>query len=156
MRLIKEENSIWNIEKETIVAEAGEGTFDNSNSELGTLLNQEWWKLIDDNERLIGFGWVDYENDDFEISVAVTKEYQGLGLGSFILVELEHIAKEKGFNETVAIVKESNQESDKMIKWLYKKGYVAYWPGIKGIESKSQEFATNIVKKVDLTLTKQI
>ncbi|GAA0337262.1 hypothetical protein GCM10008967_29430 [Bacillus carboniphilus] len=106
MEIIKEEHSIWDTEKEIIFAEVADGTFDNLNNlELGLQLNQEWWKLIDENEKVLGFGWVNYENDDFEISLVVDTNHQGEGLGSFIIEKLEAIALEKGFNKIVAIVK---------------------------------------------------
>jgi GNAT superfamily N-acetyltransferase len=157
MDLIKEEHSVWDTEKEIIFAEVSDGTFDNLNNlELGSQLNQEWWKLIDDNERVLGFGWINYENGDFEISLVVDTNHQGEGLGSFIIEKLEAIALEKGFNEVVAIVKKTNPNSEEMIDWLYKKSYVAYWLGLEGFEPKSQEFAINVVKKTDIKLIKNI
>jgi GNAT superfamily N-acetyltransferase len=157
MELIKEEHSIWNTEKEAIFAMVAEGTFDNLNNlELGTQLKQDWWKLIGDNERVLGFGWVSYKNDDFEISLVVDTNHQGEGLGSSIIEQLEAIALEKGFDETVAVVKKTNPNSKDMIDWLYKKNYIAYWLGVEGFEPKSQEFATNVAKKTDIKLIKKI
>ncbi|MFE4354013.1 GNAT family N-acetyltransferase [Peribacillus butanolivorans] len=156
MKLIKEENPIWDIEKENIVGKVEGGTFNLDNLEVGTQLHQEWWKLIDDNDRVLGFGWINYENGDFEISLAVHKDYQGSGSGSIIIEGLESIAKEKGFNKTVAIVKKTNPNSLKMIKWLYQKKYMAYWMGLEGMEPKSQEFAINIVQKMDIELIKEL
>jgi GNAT superfamily N-acetyltransferase len=124
--------------------------------ELGKILHHEWWKLINNDERALGFGWVNYENDEFEISLVVDSNYQGLGLGSFIMENLETLALEKGFFETVARVKESNPNSEEMIVWLYKKNYVNYWVGMNGFEPKSLEFASRIVKKQDVKLIKKI
>ncbi|WP_158231574.1 GNAT family N-acetyltransferase [Sporosarcina sp. P18a] len=158
MELLKEEvHSIWDTEKENIFAEIAEGTFEDlSNLELGTPLYQEWWKLIDENGRILGYGWVSYRNDDFEISLVVDTKHQGVGLGSFIMDKLEAIAVEKGFNEIVAIVKNTNPNSEVMIKWLFKKGYVPYWLGFEGLEPKSQEFAISGVKKSDIRLIKKL
>lgn len=156
MELINEKNALWDHEKERIVGEAKEGTFDMGDLKYGETLFQEWWKLIDEHKRIIGFGWVYKEEDDFEISVAVDKEHQGNGAGSFILGELEGIAKQLGFHQVIGIIKSTNQEATEVIEWLYRNGYVAYWPGFQGSEPKNQHVAFNIVKKCDLTLTKNI
>ncbi|WP_339243074.1 GNAT family N-acetyltransferase [Paenibacillus sp. FSL F4-0243] len=156
MYLVKEENPIWDNEKENIVGNVEVGTFNLENVVVGEELCQEWFKLIDDNVGVLGFGWIDYNNNNFEISVAVHKDYQGSGSGSIIIEELERIAKEKGFNEVRGIVKSSNPNAVKMIEWLYRKNYKAYWMGLQRMEPKSQEFAINAVRKLDIELIKEL
>ena len=156
MKLIKDGESIWDIAKETIIGKVEEGTFEFYNLELGSKLNQEWWKLVDDNERVLGFGWINYAHDEFEISLAVDEDSRGDGLGSFIVEEFERIAKEKGFNETLAIIKHSNHNSLKMVEWFYQKGYAVYVCGLEGMKPISVEFATNMVKRMDVHLIKTI
>jgi GNAT superfamily N-acetyltransferase len=155
MKLIKDEK-FWDIEKETIFDKIEKGTFEFCNLEIGITLDQDWWKLVDYNERVLGFGWINYEQGDFEISLAVNEDSKGIGLGSFIVKELERIAKEQGFNETVAIIKQSNPNSSKIVEWFYKKGYAVYIPGLEGMERKTEELATNMVKRMDVHLIKTI
>lgn len=156
MKLIKDEKLIWDIEKETIFEKIEKGTFEFCNLEIGSKLEQGWWKLVDENERVLGFGWINYKNDDFEISLAVNEDSRGTGFGSFIVKELEGIAKEQGFNETAAIIKQSNPNSSKMVEWFYQKDYAVFLPGLGGMERKTEELATSMVKRMDVHLIKTI
>ncbi|MEH7515107.1 GNAT family N-acetyltransferase [Gottfriedia acidiceleris] len=156
MKLIKYEKSVWDIEKEIIFGKVEEGIFEFYNLELGNELNQEWWKLVGDNEEILGFGWINYKHGDFEFSLVVNQESRGYGIGSFIVEELERIAREKNFKEVLAIIKQSNPNSLKTMKWFYEKGYTGYVNGFEGREMKTREVAAKMVKKMDVHLIKQI
>ncbi|WP_378152640.1 GNAT family N-acetyltransferase [Chungangia koreensis] len=153
MKLIKDENPMWDDNKKTIVEE---GPFNLKNPEIGSPLEEEWWKLIDMDQNVLGYGWITMENNDFEISVAIHKNHQELGLGTYILGELEQIAKNRGFKATVSVVRKKNDNSESIINWLCRKNYISHWLGIKGMEPKSKEFAINVVKKSDITLIKNL
>ena len=135
LHLIKEDNPIWNLEKNRIFTSIDQGTFEYNLKELGLgiALEHEWWKLVE-NKKVLGFGWINYTNDDFEISFVVYDDYTGKGLGSFIINELEKLGESKGYRKILAIVKETNPNSEKIIEYLYRKGYSFY---IDGIDQKN-------------------
>lgn len=149
---------MWNSEKKNIFSSIERGTFelDLDTLELGTTLENEWWKLIYD-ETVIGFGWINYISDDFEISFVVSEEFSGKGFGSFIISELEKLAKEDGFTQTLAIVKQTNPNSAKIIKYLYQRNYSFY---IKGFDKENikqpMQSAIHMVGIADVHLSKII
>lgn len=156
MRLIKEENSMWDSEKKAIFENIETGTFDLNEFKLGNRLGNEWWRIVNEDDDVLGFGWINYEDQDFEVSIAINSHSRGEGLGSFVLDKFEQIAKEKKYEQIVAIVKKTNPNSSMMIEWLYKKNYAYYFPELGGEIKKTAEFATSIVKKMDIHLKKNI
>jgi len=76
-----------------------------------------------ESERIIGAGryLLNRSTNEAEFALLVRDEYQGMGIGSFMLSHLMRIAKSKGVEAFVAFVHPRNQP---MIRFLHKTGKV--------------------------------
>ncbi|MFX1261138.1 MAG: GNAT family N-acetyltransferase [Promethearchaeota archaeon] len=74
-------------------------------------------------ERIIGAGryLLNRSTNEAEFALLVRDEYQGIGIGSFMLTHLMRIAKSKGVDAFVAFVHPKNQP---MIRFLHKTGKI--------------------------------
>lgn len=157
MQFIQDTEAKWNDEKKVIFDEVESGTFDFYEVALNAPLPFEWWKIIDDNGITMGFGWINFEENDFEISFVVKNEFRKNSVGSIIVKELEELAIQRGVSHVLAIVKSSNPNSSKMIKWLYERDYFYYFPEIYGkMEMKSLDFTIRMAQKSDVHLMKEV
>lgn len=116
----------WNGDIKGILESIEKDVIDISELQENQELHQEWWKLSDDNDETIGFGWIDTSNGDVEISLVIKKEYRqnkDIGAGSFILSLLEKKVLDNGYERVCVRVKWTNPNRDKVIEWFYNKGY---------------------------------
>ncbi|MHA2386098.1 MAG: N-acetyltransferase family protein, partial [Candidatus Thorarchaeota archaeon] len=76
-----------------------------------------------ESERIIGAGryLLNRSTNEAEFALLVRDEYQGMGIGSFMLSHLMRIAKSKGVDAFVAFVHPKNQP---MIRFLHKTGKI--------------------------------
>lgn len=67
-----------------------------------------------DEKKIIGYLYLDNREDVPEISIAISKEYNGKGYGRQAVNEGVRISKERGYKRIVARVREDNISSFKM------------------------------------------
>lgn len=149
---IKEEKPLWDRNKIKIIG-SNIGCFVISDIQEGDKLEGKWFKLTDKYGQIVGYGWIDIIGGEAEISVAVDKKYKGNGYGTQIINNLYTEIKKLGFDEVIAVVREENSNAEDVIRWVYKNGYIAEWPGLGNL---TIERACSLVKKANITLKKRI
>lgn len=151
MKFIKEENPIWNEEKNINIGKEYR-SFNNLPNELGIKLSNTWLKLVEDNNELIGYGWIDYKNDEAEISVYVKENKRGKGNARNIIKCLEdEIHKKENINTIIAIIKKENENKFKILKLLLNNNFEHI------IETYNYETMVQVLEKgYDVDLYKSI
>jgi len=64
----------------------------------GAPIADEWWRVTDDDGAVAGYGGLDSEWGDAEITFVVDPARRGAGIGAFIVDRLEEEAAERGLN----------------------------------------------------------
>ncbi|GEM_PF-5388488 len=155
MYWIKEDKAIWNENKARIIG-SNIGSFFLDFPVQSDILPGEWFNLTDENGEIVGYGWINVSEGDAEISVAIDGKYQGRGYGSQIIDNLYREVESLGFEEIIVVVRQENPNASDVVKWAYKNGYVAEWPGLNGLEDLRLEAASGLVKRTNITLKKRI
>lgn len=121
---IRERNAVWNADKARIVGRAPAGIFDTRYGSLaeGQLVPGEWWHVEDDG-RVVAYGWLDVNWGDAEILLATEHEAQGRGVGTFVLKHLELEARARGLNYMYNVVRPTHPEGEAVTAWLVKRGF---------------------------------
>jgi N-acetylglutamate synthase-like GNAT family acetyltransferase len=124
MRLewIRENPPVWDENKARIVGGAPEGIFDLGERKQGEILAGEWWR-VEQEGRVLGYGWMDTVWGDAEILLAVSPEARGRGVGSFILEKLEKEARARGLNYLYNVVRGGHPDRDRVMAWLVARGF---------------------------------
>lgn len=148
---IKEEEPVWDSDKEDIIDCAPQGSFNMGPKSNGTI-SGDWWKLVE-NKRVIGYGWISMISGDAELLIAVRKSEQHKGYGNIILENLEMEASKLKHNKVVAIIQSENINAVNIIYWLDRKGFRVFW--VDDTE-KNVEFAIGAVKKTPIQMEKKL
>jgi GNAT superfamily N-acetyltransferase len=85
----------------------------------------EWWRVTDDAGRVVGYGWLDSEWGDAQITFLVAPEARGDGVGTFIVDQLEREAGERGLNYIYNVVPPTHPDRAWMTRWLTRHGFDA-------------------------------
>lgn len=114
----------WDAQKQRIVGGAAEGVFDARFSGLGdgTVIPGEWWRIENDG-RVVGYGWLDIVWGDAEIQLATERETRGSGVGSFILENLEREAVCRGLRRLYNVVRPTHPDREEITGWLTHRGF---------------------------------
>ncbi len=93
---VREDDPVWDADKQRVIGGAPEGTFVLSFSD-GDALPGEWWSARDGEGLVVGYGRLDIGwGGDAEILLAVDPGRQQEGIGSFVLAGLEDEAGSRG------------------------------------------------------------
>jgi N-acetylglutamate synthase-like GNAT family acetyltransferase len=120
----------WDANKARIVGGARAGIFDGRYQQCkeGDLVPGEWWRVEEDG-RVVGYGWIDVNWGDAEILLATANEAQGQGIGALILDRLGEEASARGLNYMYNIVRPTHPDGEKITAWLKKRGFSAFEDG---------------------------
>jgi N-acetylglutamate synthase-like GNAT family acetyltransferase len=126
LRWIRESPARWDEDKARIVGAAPPGIFDTRyrDAKPGQLVPGEWWRVEDDG-RVVGYGWLDIVWGDAEILLAADPAAHRRGVGSFILERLEAEAKSHGLNYLYNVVRPTHPRAAEVTRWLEKHGFRA-------------------------------
>ena len=116
----------WDADKTRIVGGADSGIFDERlrTRAVGELVPGDWWRVEQDG-RVVGYGWLDVNWGDAEILLAVDREHAGSGIGNFILEHLHDEASRRGLNYLTNIVRPTHPRAAVVTAWLQKRGFTA-------------------------------
>jgi len=89
----------------------------------GTAIADEWWRVTDDEGTVAGYGWLDSEWGDAEITFVVGRARRGAGIGGFIVDRLEDEAAERGLNYIYNVVPATHPDPAWMTRWLESHGF---------------------------------
>lgn len=144
-----EENSIWDKDKKDIIGKEN----DSFNLNIGgdsLLLVGVWYKFFDKKENIIGYGWINTNDSEVEVSICLKNEYRGNKYSYIILDKLEEEVKCMEYNVIIANIKYENENKDVIRHILEKKGYCVCDESAEGISKAlgySQEEFNSIVEK---------
>lgn len=118
----REQGARWDADKQRIVGGSLAGLFAISDSQPGTVLPGDWWRVEDDGQ-VIGYGWMDYSWGDAEILLAVAPSRHSHGVGTFILDRLDEEAAARGLNYLYNVIPKGHPEPDRLKRWLLQRGF---------------------------------
>jgi ribosomal protein S18 acetylase RimI-like enzyme len=124
LRWIRESFARWDADKARIVGEAPPGTFAGNYRTLrdGAMVPGEWWRVEDDG-RVVGYGWIDVVWGDAEILLAVDPSARRHGIGSFVLTQLQSEAGRRGLHCLYNVVPLDHPRREEVTRWLQARGY---------------------------------
>lgn len=126
LQWIHESPPYWDADKARIVGGAGSGIFEAALADRpkGAMLPNDWWRVEEDG-KVVGYGWMDVTWGDAEILLAVQAASRGQGVGTFILHQLEQEAAERGLNYLYNVVRDSHPQHAEVTSWLQARDFTA-------------------------------
>ena len=118
----REPLATWDTPKEHIVGGAPAGVFAVAASAPGAVLPGDWWRVEDDG-RIVGYGWMDYSWGDAEVLLAVESGDRARGVGTFILDRLDEEAAARGLNYLYNVIPAAHPDKDALKRWLLQRGF---------------------------------
>ena len=82
----------------------------------------DWWRVEDDG-RVIGYGWMDYSWGDAEVLLAVDPASQSQGVGTFILDRLDEEGAARGLNYLYNVIPAQHPDKSGLKRWLLQRGF---------------------------------
>jgi len=122
MRWVKDDDPRWDADRERVFANLGTEVFPGVPRQPGERLPSDWWR-VEDDDRVIGYGWLDDVWGDAEILLAVEGPARGTGAGAFALARLEDEAAARGLNYVVNVVRETHPDRDAVTGWFVAHGF---------------------------------
>jgi N-acetylglutamate synthase-like GNAT family acetyltransferase len=119
---IREPAARWDPDKHRIIGSAP-AVFQVASSAPGAVLPGDWWRVEDDG-RVVGYGWMDYSWGDAEVLLAVESGTQTRGVGTFILDRLDEEAAERGLNYLYNVIPAQHPDKSGLKRWLLRRGFV--------------------------------
>ncbi len=80
--------------------------------------------MTGDDGEIAGYGWLDSEWGDAQITFWVDPARRGAGVGDFIVDHLEDEAAARGLNYIYNVVPASHPDPDWITGWLTRRGFV--------------------------------
>ena len=119
---VKDEDPRWDADRERIFATVRDGVFRPEVRTPGERLSSDWWRVEDDG-RVIGYGWLDDVWGDAEILLAVEESARGTGAGAFALARLEEEAADRGLNYVLNVVRDTHPDRTAVTEWFLAHGF---------------------------------
>ena len=119
---VKDDDPRWDADRERVFASIGPGVFPGIAREPGERLPSDWWRVEDDG-RVVGYGWLDDVWGDAEILLAVEGSARGTGAGAFALARLEDEAADRGLNYVLNVVRDTHPDREAVTAWLLAHGF---------------------------------
>lgn len=125
MRLwIRETPARWDNDKERVLGSIAPKLFGLGSPAVGDALGDEWWR-VEDAGRVVGYGRLDDTWGDAEILVLVESERRCIGVGTFILDQLEREAGSRHLNYIYNVVPDGHPDPETVTSWLTARGFEA-------------------------------
>ena len=112
-----EEHPVWDREKDLVIKVQSPGSFHfDSIPNIGDSLEDQIWIRFHQNDRLIGFGWIETHDDrKGEISLAVEESMKGNNFARSIIESLERKCESLNF-EPYGIIQPGNPFKESILK----------------------------------------
>jgi ribosomal protein S18 acetylase RimI-like enzyme len=123
LQWVRDDDPRWDADRQRVFATVPEGVFPTERRSDGEPLTSDWWRVVDDEGRVIGYGWLDDVWGDAEILLAVEEGARGSGVGAFVLAHLEDEAAARGLNYVVNVVRETHPQRDRVSAWFRARGF---------------------------------
>ena len=120
---VKDDDPRWDADRERVFATVRARRLPRaSRGKPGERLPSDWWRVEDDG-RVVGYGWLDDVWGDAEILLAVEGSARGTGAGAFALARLEDEAAARGLNYVVNVVRDTHPDRDAVTAWFLAHGF---------------------------------
>ena len=123
LRWTKEDAPVWDAAKQAVFGPDGLAATGLVPPADGAPVADEWWQVTDDNGTVVGFGWLDSEWGDAQITFLVAPARRGAGIGEFIVTRLEQEAARRGLNYIYNVVPGTHPDPAWMTGWLTGHGF---------------------------------
>ena len=120
---VREDAPRWDADKDRLFGDLELASVGLSRPELGAPIADEWWKATDPAGVVVGYGWLDNEWGDAEITFMVAAGYRGAGVGDFIVANLEREAAQRGLNYIYNTVPATHPDLAWITGWLVGHGF---------------------------------
>jgi GNAT superfamily N-acetyltransferase len=122
---IREDGPRWDADKRRLFGPAELAATAFTPPEPGAPVADEWWHVGDSSGEVVGYGWLDTEWGDAEVTFLVAAGRRGEGIGEFIVDHLEAEAAARGLNYIYNVVPATNPDPAWITAWLVARGFVA-------------------------------
>jgi ribosomal protein S18 acetylase RimI-like enzyme len=121
---IREPAARWDSNKLRLVGEAETGIFDVRYRALnaGDLVPGDWFRVEDDG-KVVGYGWLDVVWGDAEILLATDPTSRRKGIGTFILDQLEAEARARSLHYLYNVIRPTHPRGRDVAAFLEKRGF---------------------------------
>jgi len=119
----KEDNPHWDSDKQRLFGSHELASVGVEPPAPGSVIGDEWWRVTDDDGTVVGYGWLDSEWGDAQITFLVDPARRGAGIGNFIVDRLEDEAAERGLNYIYNVVPDTHPDAAWMTQWLTLRGF---------------------------------
>ena len=104
MDWVKEDLPRWDADKQRMFDDVALLSVGMDRPADGASLADEWWHVVGDDGAIAGYGWLDSEWGDAQITFFVDPARRGDGIGEFVLDHLEDEARKRGLNYIYNVV----------------------------------------------------
>lgn len=119
----KEDSPRWDADKQRVFGTTGPAAVGMRRPADGATIADEWWRVTDDSGSVLGYGWLDSEWGDAQITFLVADGARGGGVGAFIVDNLEQAARQRGLNYIYNVVPDSHPDREWITTWLSQRGF---------------------------------
>ena len=131
LQWIREDAPCWDADKQRLFGEAELAATALNPPAPGALVADEWWHVADAAGVIVGYGWLDSEWGDAEVTFIVAPDRRGEGVGEFIIDHLEAEAAARGLNYIYNVVPATSPDPAWVTAWLTARGFVAGDGGLR-------------------------
>jgi GNAT superfamily N-acetyltransferase len=122
---IREDSPRWDADKQRLFGPAELAATALTPPGPGAPVADEWWHVTDSSGEVVGYGWLDTEWGDAEVTFLVAAGRRGAGIGEFIVDRLEAEAAARGLNYIYNVVPATSPDPGWITAWLVARGFVA-------------------------------
>jgi GNAT superfamily N-acetyltransferase len=125
LQWIREDAPRWDADKRRLFGEAELAATALNPPAAGAPVADEWWHVADAAGVIVGYGWLDSEWGDAEVTFLVAPGRRGERVGEFIIDHLEAEAAARGLNYIYNVVPVTSPNPEWVTAWLVGHGFVA-------------------------------
>ena len=125
LQWIREDAPRWDADKQRMFGPAELAATAVTLAEPDAPVADEWWHVADAAGVTVGYGWLDSEWGDAEVTFLVAPGRRGEGIGEFIIDHLEAEAAARGLNYIYNVVPATSPDPEWVTAWLVRRGFVA-------------------------------
>jgi len=123
-RWIREDAPRWDAGKQRIFGPAELAATGLTPPLDGAPVADEWWHVASESGEIVGYGWLDTEWGDAEVTFVVAADHRGQGIGEFIVDHLEAEAAARGLCYIYNVVPATSPNPGWVTAWLIERGFV--------------------------------
>lgn len=131
LQWIREDTPRWDADKQRLFGPAELAATALRPPAAGAPVADEWWHVTDESGQVVGYGWLDTEWGDAEITFLVAAGSRGRGIGEYIVDHLEAEAAARGVNYIYNVVPATSPDPAWVTGWLTARGFVAADGGLR-------------------------